>query len=323
MSYKLRSTSIVIAVTLLFGINLAYGQSNTDFLPPNTTYHYADVRGVKLFYREVGDSTKPTIVLLHGFPGSSFYYRNLIPMLATRYHVIAPDNLGSGNSEHKSPDILHYTFDTLAYYNQQLLNQLHIQHYAIYMFDFGAPVGYRLMMKDPAKITALIIQNANAYMDGLTPQRQEFFKSAYFKKDPETLNKLFDYTGKDAVVNRQYFFDIPKEKDYTMSPDGWNMDLHFLHDTLSRRIQVQLFQDYYNNLLQYPTWQAMLKKAQPKTLIVWGGKDQKFIEAGAKAYLRDVPKAELHILDAGHFALEEQPGQIARIILDFLKANKL
>jgi len=290
-------------------------------LPPATTYRYISVNGAKIFYREAGDPSNTTIVLLHGYPSSSHTYRNLIPMLSLYYHVIAPDNLGSGYSEHIDPDSLTYSFDVLAEYTQGLLDGLGIKQYVMYMQDFGAPVGYRMMMKDPKKIKALIVQNANAYLDGLVPKRQKFFKNANEDRSPENLNKLYSYTGADTIINGQYLFDIPKNSRYIMSPDAWTHDLHHLASKSDREIQVQLFQDYYNNLLRYPKWQNMLRIEQPKTLIVWGSKDLKFTADGAKAYLRDLPDAELHLLDAGHFAAEEKTSEIANLILDFLQRN--
>lgn len=292
-------------------------------LPPATTYNYAVINGHKIFYREAGDKAKPTIVLLHGYPSSSHTYRNLIPILAQHYHVIAPDNLGSGYSDHVSSDSITYTFDLLADYNQKLLDTLGVKSYVMYMQDFGAPVGYRLMMKEPGRVKALVIQNANAYLDGLTAKRQEFFKNAQADKSAENIARLFNNTGKEAVTNNQYLFDIDSGRRNIMSPDAWTHDLRFLEDTASRRIQVQLFQDYYNNLLLYPTWQKMLKQHQPKTLIVWGAKDVKFLPEGAKAYLRDLPNAELHLLDAGHFAAEEKTSEIAGLMLKFLEKSHL
>jgi pimeloyl-ACP methyl ester carboxylesterase len=296
---------------------------NSYYLPPPTTYNYRTVEGFRIFYREAGDTARPTIVLLHGYPSSSHTYRNLIPMLATHYHVIAPDNLGSGYSEHADPDSLRYTFDLLAHYTKALLDDLGIKTYAMYMQDFGAPVGYRVMMKDPKRITALIVQNANAYMDGLTPDRQEFFRTAQSDTSAAKYNALYNLTDAGNVINRQYLFDIDSANRNIQSPDAWIHDLYFLKSDKDRRIQVQLFQDYYNNLLSYPVWQKMLLEVQPKTLIVWGAKDRKFISAGAKAYLRDVPAAELHLLDAGHFAAEEKTAEIALYILRFLEKNAI
>ncbi len=293
------------------------------FLPPHTTYNYADIDGQKIFYREAGKGNKTTIVLLHGYPSSSHSYRNLIPMLSTHYHVIAPDNLGSGYSSHPSPDSLRYTFDLLADMNEKLLAKLGVDDYVMYMQDFGAPVGYRMMMKNPKRISALIVQNANAYLDGLTDARQNFFRTAQSDTSPKKIKELLYYTSEDAVINKQYLFDIAPENRNIQSPDSWIHDLHFMSSDSDRMIQLHLFQDYNNNLLAYPTWQKMLRETQPETLIVWGAKDVKFNKHGAEAYMRDLPKAELHLLDAGHFAAEEKTTDIARLILNFLNKRKL
>lgn len=289
------------------------------FLPPPTTYNYIKVKDVNLFYREAGDPSKPTIVLLHGYPSSSHSYRNLIPLLASHYHVIAPDNLGSGYSDHPNPTTTNYTFDLLAEYTEELLERLDVDNYIMYMQDFGAPVGYRMMMKNPKRIDALIVQNANAYLDGLTPKRQAFFKNAQQDKSQKQLDFLYSITSKETIINKQYLFDIDTTNYKIQSPDAWTHDLAFLQTPTDRNIQVQLFQDYYTNLLAYPTWQKMLKETQPKTLIVWGAKDLKFNANGAKAYLKDLPNAKLHLLDAGHFAVEEKTNEIAKLMLEFLK----
>ncbi|NRD19174.1 alpha/beta hydrolase [Winogradskyella eckloniae] len=288
------------------------------FLPPVTTYNYVDIDGVKLFYRAAGDKNNPTIVLLHGYPSSSHSYRHLIPMLATHYYVIAPDNLGSGYSTHLDPTVTTYTFDLLADYTQKLIDTLQIDTYVMYMQDFGAPVGYRMMMKDPTRITALIVQNANAYLDGLTPKRQEFFRTAQSDTSQTKHDFLYNLTGKEAIINQQYLFDLDSTNINIQSPDAWTHDLAFLRSEKDREIQVQLFQDYNTNLIRYPKWQNMLRTYQPKTLIAWGKKDIKFNANGAKAYLRDLPNAEIHLLDAGHFAAEEKTRDIGQLILEFL-----
>lgn len=320
--------NIIIGVILFLVLSCSNFKTNQSketsfFLPPPTTYHYTKVNGVKLFYREAGDPKKPTIVLLHGYPSSSHSYRNLISMLATHYHIIAPDNLGSGYSDHPNPATTTYTFDVLADYTDALLKNLNIDHYIMYMQDFGAPVGYRMMMKNPKRIKALIVQNANAYLDGLTPKRQAFFKNAQQDTSLQQQNLLYFITSKDVVINKQYLFDIDSTNYKIQSPDAWNHDLSFLQTEADRKIQVQLFQDYYTNLLLYPTWQKMLKKTQPKTLITWGAKDVKFNKNGATAYLRDLPNAELHLLDAGHFAAEEKTREIAELMLKFLEKHKI
>jgi pimeloyl-ACP methyl ester carboxylesterase len=296
--------------------------SEKYFLPPPTTYHSKEVRGVKMFYREAGDPERPTIVLLHGYPSSSHTYRDLIPMLATHYHVIAPDNVGSGYSGRLSSDEEPYTFDRLADYAEGLLDALGVGRFVLYMQDFGAPVGFRIFLSDPDRVDALIVQNANAYLDGLTPARQEFFKSAAEDRSPEKVEFLYGLTSEKAVIEKQYLFDLEPSEVSRQSPDAWVHDLNFLRTPEDRKIQVELFQDYYNNLLSYPRWQEALADAQPPTLIVWGERDEKFNANGAKAYLRDLPDAELHLLDAGHFAAEERTAEIARLILEFLETQE-
>lgn len=324
----MRNIHIIYCSVLLIIAGCSNPKSNTPekesfFLPPPTTYNYMKVKDVKLFYREAGDPSKPTIVLLHGYPSSSHSYRNLIPMLSSHYHIIAPDNLGSGYSDHPNPDSTNYNFDLLAEYTNQLLERLNINNYIMYMQDFGAPVGYRMMMQDPKRIDALIVQNANTYLDGLTKKRQDFFRNAQQDTSQKELDFLYSITSRDVTINKQYLFDLDSTNYNTQSPDAWTHDLYFLQNPTDRNIQVQLFQDYYTNLLSYPTWQKMLKETQPKTLITWGAKDLKFNKNGAEAYLRDLPNAELHLLDAGHFAAEEKTSEIAELILKFLIKNEI
>ena len=286
--------------------------------PAKTQYHFREVAGRRIFYREAGDPTRPTVLLLHGYPSSSHEYRELIPLLSGRYHVIAPDNLGSGFSDHPDPAEVHYTFDLLSEVTAGLLTSLGVDHCVIYMQDFGAPVGFRLALRSPALLDGLIVQNANAYLEGLTDARRAFFTSAHEDQSAAELQKLYDFVSRDSIVNRQYLRDIAADARGNLSPDSWSYDLQFLQSDSDRQIQVQLFQDYYSNLLAYPHWQAFLRERRPPTLIVWGRRDAAFISPGAEAYLKDVPKAELHLLDAGHFAVEEQPVQIAQYIVTFM-----
>lgn len=311
---------LVACVLLSFGSNPA--SADDDFaLPPKTFYRTVEIKGKKIFYREAGDPAQPTIVLLHGYPTSSHAYRELIPMLSTHYHIVAPDYLGFGYSDHPDPDVTAYTFDRLTDYVAGLLAKLSLTKYTLYMHDFGAPVGFRLMERDPDAIQGLIIQNANAYLDGLTPQRRAFFKAAHDDRSAEEVAKLFELSSRDSVIERQYLRDVPRERHDIVSPDSWAQDLIFLASDKDRKIQVQLFQDYQTNIDRYPVWQALLKKRKYPALIVWGKRDPAFIAPGAEAYLRDLPKAELHLLDAGHFAVEEQPQVIARYILGFMKGQ--
>jgi len=305
--------------SLLFSPNLAQSAPAVeDRLPPKTYYRSAVVNGHSIFYREAGNPANKTIVLLHGYPSSSHTYRELIPLLSSRYHIVAPDYLGSGYSDRPDPDQFTYSFDTLADHVIGLLNALKIDKFSVYMQDFGAPVGFRVVARHPERIESLIIQNANAYLDGLTPARQAFFRKAHEDRSPEHVAFLFSLVSREGVIDRQYLRDILPDHRDILNPDSWTHDLVFLQTEKDRKIQVQLFQDYQTNIDAYPMWQEVLRKHQFRSLIAWGARDPAFIAAGAKAYLRDLPQAELHLLDAGHFALEEMPSEIAGLILSFM-----
>jgi pimeloyl-ACP methyl ester carboxylesterase len=291
-------------------------------LPPKTYYRTATVGGHAIFYREAGDPARPTIVLLHGFPSTSHEFRELIPLLSQDYHVVAPDYLGSGYSDHPDPNVEPYTFDRLADAMQDFLDVLGLKRYTLYMTDFGGPVGFRLMERDPKAVEAIIVQNANCYLEGLTPARQTYFRRAHDDRSPEGVAFVYDRTGADSIINQQYLRDVPPERREIMNPDSWASDLGFLTTEKDRKIQVQLLQDYQNNIDRYPAWQAVLREHQFPALIVWGKNDQGFIAPGAEAYLRDLPHAELHLIDAGHFAVEEKPAEIAAYVLNFMKSRE-
>ena len=279
-----------------------------------TTYHTVKVDGLSLFYREAGEPSRPTIVLLHGFPSSSHMYRNLIPKLAVQYHVIAPDYPGFGYSEQPAVTDFAYTFDHLAAVTDDLLNSLGLQKYSIYIQDYGSPVGFRLFVKHPEKISAIITQNGNAYEAGLSPAWQPF--RAYWQdKSPENEAKLRGFLTLDTT-KFQYsagFHDTSR-----VSPDAWTFDQMTLDRPGNQALQLALFYDYQNNVKQYELWHATLRKYQPPVLAVWGKNDPFFLPAGALAYTNDVPNAEVHLLDTGHFALEEDGDIIANYILAFL-----
>jgi len=315
----------IVALALLPGFALAGAAASKGDeygLPPKTYSRTATVKGQHIFYREAGDPSAPTIVLLHGFPSSSHTYRELIPMLSRHYHVLAPDYLGFGYSDHPDPDQVSYTFERLTDFFEGWLDVVGVKHFTLYMQDFGAPVGFRLMQRRPDAVRAIVVQNANAYLEGLTQQRRDFFRKAHDDRSPAGVAALYDLTSEASIINRQYLRDVPKEKRDIMSPDSWTNDLAFLRSDKDRKIMVQLFQDYQSNIDLYPTWQALLRERQYPTLIVWGARDPDFIAAGAKAYLRDLPSAELHLIDAGHFAVEERAGEIAVHMLDFLAIHK-
>jgi pimeloyl-ACP methyl ester carboxylesterase len=285
---------------------------------PKTFYHSAQVLGKTIFYREAGNPRATTIVLLHGYPSSSHTYRELIPLLSRRYHVIAPDNLGSGYSERPDAKVYRYTFDKLTDHLEALLLALGLQRYVLYMQDFGAPVGFRLMARQPNQILGIVSQNANAYLAGLTAKRQEFFRKAHVDRSKENIEALFKLTSADAIINGQYLRDVPASRRDEMSPDSWTHDLRFLQTRNDRLIQVQLFQDYQTNIDQYPDWQSLMREWKFPALVVWGKNDLAFIPAGAEAYLTDLPKAKLHLLEAGHFAVEEKATEIARLVSQFM-----
>lgn len=311
---------IVLALFLTLSVQVE-AQAQEAVWPAKTHYRYQEVGGHKMFYREAGEANKPTILLLHGYPSSSHTYRELIPLLSGRYHVIAPDNLGSGYSDKPDPATTDYNFDLLADKVFGLLDALNIKEYVIYMQDFGAPVGYRVMMRDPSRVKAIIAQNANAYLEGIPQARQDFFNNAQLDKSPENVAKVWANTSAESIQNFQYLRDV-KGREEIMSPDSWTHDIHFMQTDKQRQIQLELFQDYKTNLDSYPTWQKFLRKHQFPTLLVWGKNDPVFMASGAEAYLKDLPDAELHLLDAGHFAAEEKPVEIAKYIVSFLEKLK-
>jgi pimeloyl-ACP methyl ester carboxylesterase len=313
----------IVALLCLCFLSVS-ARADVDFsLPPKTYYRTALVQGHAIFYREAGDPSKPTLVLLHGYPTSSHAYRELIPMLSRHMHIIAPDYLGSGYSERPDPDSYPYSFDRLTDHVEGLLEALHVDRYMLYMHDFGAPVGFRLAMRHPERVRAIIVQNANAYLDGLTEPRRKFFREAHDDRSPEHVASLYAFVSREGIVDRQYLRDVPVERRDIMNPDSWTHDLAFLQTDKDKKIQVELLQDYQSNLDQYGKWQETMRKHRFPMLIVWGQRDPAFIAAGAKAFLRDLPDAELHLIDAGHFAVEERAAEVAEYILKFVDKRRL
>lgn len=284
---------------------------------PVTHYRTAKVEDVNVFYREAGPASAPVVLLLHGFPTSSHMFRKLIPLLADRYRVIAPDYPGFGGSDAPDHRTFAYTFAHYADLVDGLLSQLGADRYAMYVMDYGAPVGYRLALKHPERVSALIVQNGNAYEEGLkafwdpikaywredTPERRE---ALAFLVAPETTK--FQYVDGVADVTR-------------IDPDNWLHDQVLLNRPGNKDIQLDLFRDYGTNVPLYPQFQAFFRAHRPPTLIVWGKNDTIFPADGAHPYLRDLPDAELHLLDTGHFALEDKLDVMAPMIRDFLDRN--
>jgi pimeloyl-ACP methyl ester carboxylesterase len=277
-------------------------------------YKTAKVKGLDIFYREAGSPTNPTLLLLHGFPTSSQMFRNLIPQLADRYHLVAPDYPGFGASSAPPVDKFNYTFDNLADVIDELVQTLKLERYSLYVQDYGAPVGYRIAVKHPERVQALIVQNGNAYDEGLG----DFWipLKAYWKdrseRNAEPLRKFLTYES----TKWQYTNGVRNVEH--ISPDGWTTDQYLLDRPGADEIQLQLFYDYGSNPPLYPRWQAYFRKYQPPTLIVWGKNDFIFPAEGAEPYKRDLKNLEFHLLDTGHFALEEDGDLIAKYIGDFL-----
>ena len=281
---------------------------------PVTHHRTAQVDGVELFYREAGPRDAPVVVLLHGFPSSSHMYRNLIPELADRYRVIAPDYPGFGESAAPSREQFEYSFARFAELTDSLLASLGGQRYALYVMDYGAPVGYRLALRHPERVTALVIQNGNAYEEGL----REFWKpiKAYWASGKATDREKLRAGTTLAATRAQYLDGVSDPS--RIDPAAWEHDQAHLDLPGNVEIQLDLFYDYRTNVDLYPRFQQFFRERRPPTLIVWGRNDVIFPAPGAQAYLKDLPEAELHLLDTGHFALEDQGAEIAALMKDFL-----
>jgi pimeloyl-ACP methyl ester carboxylesterase len=282
------------------------------------TYHTTQVDGLQIFYREAGPKDALTVVLLHGFPSSSHMFRELIPRLSDKYHVVAPDYPGYGYSDAPSPEQYVYTFDHLADTVDHFLTQRGITKYSIYIQDYGSPVGFRLATRHPERVQAIITQNGNAYDEGLSPFWAEYLYPYWKDPNPTNEAKVRQLLTLDAT-KLQYLQGFRNPDD--VSPDSYLFDQAKLDRPGNDKIQLALFYDYRNNPPLYPAWHKYLRDKKPAVLVVWGKNDPVFAPAGAEAFLRDVPNAELRLLDTGHFALEEDGAQIAQIIRAFLAKN--
>lgn len=276
-------------------------------------HRHLDVDGVRVFYRESlpEDPDAPVLLLLHGFPSASHQFRRLIDALGARHRLIAPDHPGFGHTE--APDGFAYTFDRLAEVTEGFVERLGLSRFVMYVFDFGAPIGFRLAERSPERIAGLIVQNGNAYTDGLSDAARDFI--ALRPDEPgaeETIRALLTLPG----TRGQYETGVADPA--LVAPDGWTLDQHFLDLPGRKDAQVSLAFDYRANVERYDAWQAWLRAHTPPTLITWGARDPFFPAPGARAYLRDLPDAELHLFDTGHFALEDRLPEIAPLIDDFL-----
>lgn len=277
-------------------------------------YKSQTVGDVEVFYREAGSPDAPVLLLLHGFPTASHMFRDLIPLLADRYRLIAPDLPGFGQTRASARSAFTYSFDALADVIEGFTEALGLERYALYIFDYGAPTGLRLAMRHPGRVRAIISQNGNAYLEGLSDQWglwQEYWRNP----NAATREACRPSLSPETIRNWQYGIGADPER---LSPDGYTLDIAYMARPGAEDIQLDLIGDYKSNVALYPEFQAYFRAHQPPLLAVWGRHDPAFIPAGAEAYARDLPKAKIHLLDAGHFALETHAKEIAALIRDFL-----
>lgn len=277
-------------------------------------YDSIKVDGLSIAYREAGDPRNPKLVLLHGFPASSHQYRDLVPALADRFHVIAPDYQGFGNSDIPDPATYAYTFDALALTIERFLAAKQFTRYGLFVQDYGGPVGFRIAGRHPEALQWLIVQNSNAYEEGFTAAWDAFRGALWKNRSPETERPLAAFLTHDAIRGI-YLHGAARPE--LISPDNWNSDFAFMQRPHAVRVNLDLFYDYRTNVALYGEWQKFLRDRQPKTLIFWGQDDVFFTPAGGEAFLRDLPQAEIHRLAAGHFAVEDNLEFISSRIKSF------
>lgn len=282
-------------------------------LPP-VHYRSQAVGDVDVFYREAGPADAPVILLLHGFPTSGHMFRDLIPLLSDRYRVIAPDLPGFGQTRSPKRGDFDYTFDNLARVIGGFVDAIGLTKYALYIFDYGAPTGLRLAVAHPERVTAIITQNGNAYLDGFSPAWESWQR---YWREPTQANReaTRDALAPETIRDIQYGTGTDLSR---LSPDGYTLDIAYMSRPGADEIQLDFVLDYRSNVARYPDFQAYFRDHQPPLLAVWGKHDPFFIPPGAEAYKRDLPDAEVHFLDTGHFALETHANEIAGYIRDFL-----
>jgi len=274
----------------------------------STTYAFATIKGRQVFYREAGDKSAPTIVLLHGFPASSHMFRDLIPLLADRFHVIAPDYIGFGQSDAPSAAEFDYSFDTLTAHVEGLIAQLGLKDYILYLHDFGGPVGFRMFANNPGAVGGFVIQNTNAYMAGVGEMPAQIFLPLWEKRDVTAEAGARAFLAADTT---KFQYQVGARNVAAFSPDNWMVDQPLLDRPGHDLAHLDLLEDYKTNVAAYDRWHALFRQHQPKTLITWGKHDPFFVPAGAEAFLADLPQAKLVWLEAGHFVLDENAAQVA------------
>lgn len=281
---------------------------------PLTSIHHVDADGARIFYREAGSPDAPVVLLLHGFPSSSFQYRELMPRLADRYRVIAPDLPGFGFTEVPEERKYVYTFDALAQTILAFTDALGLKRYALYVFDYGAPTGFRLAMMRPERVTAIVSQNGNAYEEGLGDSWAPIQR--YWREPTEEIRGVIRKALNAEGMKREYHTGIPER--YEIAPESYTLDAALLARPGNVEIQLDLFLDYANNVKLYPKFHEYFRAHRPPLLAIWGMHDTYFIPAGAKAFQKDIPEAEVQLLDTGHFALETHLAEIAAAMRTFL-----
>lgn len=311
--------AIALVSAAITGQARSYRDSATERRGPEAVaYKTVKIDGLDIFYREAGDPQKPTLLLLHGFPTSSHMFRELIPRLSDKFHIVAPDYPGFGYSSAPSVNEFDYSFDNLSNVVEKFTNAVGLKKYALYVQDYGAPVGYRIAVRNPDKITGLIVQSGNAYNEGL----ESFWdpiRIYWENPSEENAAKLRELLKLDAT---KWQYTHGTRNPENISPDSYHLDQFLLDRPGNKEIQLKLFLDYRSNLPLYPQWQAYFRKYQPPTLVVWGKNDQIFVAAGAEAYKRDLKNIDFHLLNTGHFALEEDGERIADLIQAFFHKQK-
>ncbi|GAE94824.1 hydrolase [Gracilibacillus boraciitolerans JCM 21714] len=282
------------------------------------SYCYQKVDNTNVFYREAGPKDAPVILLLHGFPTSSHMFRELIPELAAHYHVIAPDLPGFGNTVAPPRENFQYTFENLSGVIKRFTDVIGLNRYALYVFDYGAPVGYRLAVAQPERITAIISQNGNAYKEGFSDEWGGPWEAYWHTPTTENREACKESLAPETIRNFQYLHGTDVSD---VSPDGYTLDIAYMARPGAEEIQLDLILDYKSNIKCYPDFQSYFREYQPPFLAVWGKNDPAFLPAGAEAYRQDIPSAEIHLLDTGHFALETHASEIGHLMRKFLDSN--
>jgi pimeloyl-ACP methyl ester carboxylesterase len=287
----------------------------TQTTPTQTSYHTIELNGLKVFYRESGPADAPGLLLLHGYPTASHMFRELIPQLADRYHVVAPDLISFGQSDMPSRDRFTYTFDALTDVIEAFTDAVGLDQYAVYVFDYGAPVGFRLAVRQPGRITAIISQNGNAYEEGLSDGWDSI--RTYWREPTQAHRDAIRKMVQPETTVWQYTHGVADPS--LVSPDGYTLDNDYLARPGADEIQLDLFLDYASNVDLYPAFQEYFRTRRPPLLAIWGRNDPFFLPAGAEAFKRDIPGADIRLLDTGHFAIETHANEIAAAIREFLK----